>query len=39
MLFRPDCNAGRMADGARRLSMAVPPQELFLEGVMKVGGC
>lgn len=37
MLFRPDANAGRMADGAERLSMVPPPQELFLEAVKKVG--
>lgn len=37
MLFRPDCNAQRMHEGALRLSMVPPPQELFLEAVKKVG--
>jgi branched-chain amino acid aminotransferase len=33
VLFRPDCNAERMAQGAARLSMASPPEDLFLRGV------
>ena len=33
VLFRPDCNAERMAAGAARLSMIAAPEELFLEGV------
>ncbi|KAL4419156.1 hypothetical protein ABPG77_009132 [Micractinium sp. CCAP 211/92] len=35
VLFRPDCNAQRMHEGALRLSMVPPPQELFLEAVKK----
>lgn len=31
--FRPTQNANRMQDGAKRLVMALPPQELFLRGV------
>ena len=33
MLFRPEANAERMAEGAARLSMVPPPKELFLEAV------
>ncbi|EFN59069.1 hypothetical protein CHLNCDRAFT_137805 [Chlorella variabilis] len=33
VLFRPDANAGRMAEGAARLSMIPPPPELFVEAV------
>lgn len=31
--FRPNENASRMQDGARRLVMAIPPEELFIRGV------
>lgn len=31
--FRPTQNASRMQDGAKRLVMALPPQDLFLRGV------
>lgn len=34
--FRPDLNAKRMADSARRLEMPVFPEERFLEAVDKV---
>lgn len=37
VLFRPEANAERMAEGAARLSMCPPPKELFLEAVCKVG--
>lgn len=37
VLFRPDANAQRMAEGAARMSMVAPPQELFLEAVKQVG--
>ena len=33
VLFRPDCNAARMRDGAARLSMAGPPADVFLDAV------
>lgn len=33
VLFRPDCNAERMAAGAARLAMAAPPADLFLSAV------
>ena len=33
VLFRPDCNADRMREGAGRLSMVLPPKELFIEAV------
>lgn len=36
VLFRPDANADRMIEGAKRLSMVPPPKELFLEAVTKV---
>ena len=35
VLFRPDCNAERMAEGAARMSMAVPPKDLFLRAVVE----
>lgn len=34
VLFRPKCNAERMREGAARMSMVAPPENLFLEGVM-----
>lgn len=34
--FRPDLNASRMADSARRLEMPVFPEERFIEAVEKV---
>lgn len=34
VLFRPTDNAARMRDGAARMSMAVPPEELFLDAVV-----
>ncbi len=34
VLFRPDCNAERMAAGAVRMSMAPPPTDLFLRAVV-----
>eukprot|EP00892_Ulva_mutabilis_P010134 jgi/Ulvmu1/7493/UM037_0037.1 len=34
VVFRPTCNAERMRQGAARMSMVAPPEELFLEGVM-----
>ncbi len=34
--FRPDLNAGRMADSARRLEMPVYPEDKFVEAVLKV---
>ena len=33
--FRPDLNAARMADSAKRLEMPVFPQERFVEAVLK----
>ena len=33
VLFRPRDNAARMRDGAVRLAMAVPPEDLFLKAV------
>ena len=33
VLFRPSENAKRMRDGAARMSMAPPPEDLFLRGV------
>lgn len=33
VLFRPDCNADRMAAGAARMSMVAPPEDLFIRGV------
>lgn len=33
VLFRPDCNAQRMHEGAERLSMVPPPEDLFLDAV------
>ncbi|PRW58452.1 branched-chain amino acid aminotransferase [Chlorella sorokiniana] len=36
VLFRPDANADRMIEGAKRLSMVPPPKDLFLEAVTKV---
>ena len=35
VMFRPDLNAKRMADTAKRLEMAVFPEERFLEAVHK----
>ena len=34
--FRPDLNAGRLADSARRLEMPVFPEERFVDAVQKV---
>lgn len=34
--FRPDLNAQRMADSARRLKMPVYPEDMFIEAVKKV---
>ncbi len=36
VVFRPDLNAARMADSARRLEMPVFPEERFLEAVKEV---
>ena len=36
VLFRPEENAKRMAEGAARMSMAPPPRDLFLKGVKEV---
>ena len=36
VLFRPDQNAARMADGAARLSMPAPPSELFVDAVQQL---
>ena len=36
VLFRPDLNAGRLADSARRLEMPVYPEEKFVEAVKAV---
>ena len=36
VLFRPEANAQRMAEGAARLAMAPPPQDLFLRAVTQV---
>lgn len=33
VLFRPEYNWQRMAEGANRLCMQAPPQEIFMEGV------
>ena len=35
VVFRPDLNAARMADSARRLEMPVYPEEKFVEAVIK----
>ncbi len=35
VVFRPDLNASRMADSARRLQMPVYPEDKFVEAVMK----
>lgn len=34
VLFRPKDNAARMRDGARRMSMMAPDEDLFLQGVV-----
>lgn len=34
VLFRPQCNAERMREGAARMSMVAPQEDLFLHGVM-----
>ena len=36
VLFRPDQNAARMADGAARLSMPAPPTDLFVGAVQQI---
>ncbi|MBQ7918764.1 MAG: branched-chain amino acid aminotransferase [Lachnospiraceae bacterium] len=36
VVFRPDLNASRMADSARRLEMPVFPEEKFIEAVTEV---
>lgn len=36
VLFRPQENAARMAQGADRLTMPAPPEELFMEAVTSV---
>ena len=36
VLFRPDCNAARMQDGAARLSMACPSTSAFISAVEDV---
>ena len=36
VMFRPDLNASRMADSARRLEMPVYPEEKFVEAVEQV---
>ena len=36
VVFRPDLNASRMADSARRLEMPVFPEEKFIESVAEV---
>lgn len=36
VLFRPDQNAARMADGAARLSMPAPPSKLFVDAVQQL---
>ena len=36
VLFRPDQNAARMADGAARLSMPAPPTDLFVDAVQQL---
>lgn len=33
VLFRPECNAARMADGAAAMSMPAPPPDVFIEAV------
>ncbi len=35
VIFRPDLNASRMADSARRLEMPVYPEDKFVEAVVK----
>lgn len=35
VLFRPDCNAARMQEGAGRLSMAAPPADFFIDAVQQ----
>lgn len=35
-LFRPEMNARRMADGASRIVMQAPPEELFVEACRRV---
>ena len=35
VIFRPDLNASRLADSARRLEMPVYPEEKFIEAVVK----
>ncbi len=35
VIFRPDLNAARMADSAKRLEMPVFPEDKFVEGVVK----
>lgn len=35
VIFRPDLNASRMADSAKRLEMPVYPQDKFVEAVVK----
>lgn len=36
VIFRPDLNAARMADSARRLEMPVYPEDQFVEAIEKV---
>lgn len=36
VIFRPDLNAARMADSARRLEMPVYPEDKFVEAIEKV---
>lgn len=36
VLFRPDFNAQRLAQGAARLCMVAPPKDLFLNGVREL---
>ncbi len=36
VLFRPEFNCRRLADGAERLCMVAPPQELMLEGIREL---
>lgn len=35
VLFRPDANAARMAEGAARMSMLPPPEEFFIDAVAR----
>eukprot|EP00793_Prasinoderma_coloniale_P001458 PRCOL_00005233-RA len=35
VIFRPDANAGRMQDGAARMSMPAPPTEMFIDAVKR----